>query len=43
MDNDEYIESVLPKGPYPPCLRMADRALFAEYPRYVDVDIQKEI
>ena len=23
------------KGPYPPCLRMADRALFAGYPRFV--------
>ena len=27
------IEGILPKGPYPPCLRMADRALFARYPR----------
>ena len=24
-----YIEGILPKGPYPPCLRMADRALLA--------------
>ena len=23
------------KGPYPPCLRMADRALLAGYPRIV--------
>ena len=23
------------KGPYPPCLRMADRALLAGYPRYM--------
>ena len=23
-----YIDDILPKGPYPPCLRMADRALF---------------
>ena len=30
-----YIESLLPKGPYPPCLRMADRALLAGYPRYL--------
>ena len=27
------IEGVLTKGPYPPCLRMADRALLAGYPR----------
>ena len=26
---------ILPKGPYPSCLRMADRALFAGYPRYM--------
>ena len=30
-----YIDGILPKGPYPPCLRMADRALLAGYPRYV--------
>ena len=24
---------ILPKGPYPPCLRMTDRALLARYPR----------
>ena len=24
------------KGPYPPCLRMADRALLARYPRYAE-------
>ena len=29
------IEGILPKGPYPPCLRMADRALLAGYPRIV--------
>ena len=29
-----FIEGILPKGPYPPCLRMADRALLAGYPRY---------
>ena len=26
-------DGILPKGPYPPCLRMADRALLAGYPR----------
>ena len=30
-----YIEGILPKGPYPPCLRMADRALLAGYLRYI--------
>ena len=29
------IKGILPKGPYPPCLRMADRALLAGYPQYV--------
>ena len=29
-----HIEGSLPKGPYPPCLRMADRALLAGYPWY---------
>ena len=29
------IEVNLPKGPYPPCLRMADRALLAGCPRYI--------
>ena len=29
-----YFEGILPKGPYPPCLRMADRALLAGYPRF---------
>ena len=29
-----YIDGILPKGPYPPCLRVADRALLAGYPRY---------
>ena len=28
------IDGIPPKGPYPPCLRMADRALLAGYPRY---------
>ena len=35
--NGIYIEGILPKGPYPPCLRMADRALLAGYPRYESV------
>ena len=35
----EDIEGILPKGPYPPCLRMADRALLAGYPRHVMDDI----
>ena len=29
-----HIEGILPKGPYPPCLRMAARALLTGYPRY---------
>ena len=29
-----YIDGILPKGPYPTCLRMADRAVLAGYPRY---------
>ena len=29
------IDGILPKGSYPPCLRMADRALLAGYPRYL--------
>ena len=32
---DAYINGILPKGPYPPCLRMADRALLAGYTRYM--------
>ena len=31
-----HFDGILPKGPYPPCLRMADRALLAEYPRYTE-------
>ena len=45
-----HIDGILPKGPYPPCLRMADRALLAGYPRYiniadnlVDVEIEEEV
>ena len=29
-----YIDGILPKGPYPLCLRMADRALLAGCPRH---------
>ena len=29
-----YIEGILPKGPYLPCVSMAGRALLARYPRY---------
>ena len=32
---DLYVDGVLPKGPYPPCLRMADRTLLAGYHRCV--------
>ena len=32
-----YIDGILPKGPYPPCLRMAVRALLGEYPRYLSL------
>ena len=31
----DEIDGILPKGPYPPCLRMADRALLAGYHRNV--------
>ena len=37
------IEGILPKGPYPPCLRMADRALLAGYPRYHGYTIRQEV
>ena len=30
-----HIDGILPKGPYPPCVSMADRALLAGYSRYV--------
>ena len=30
-----YIEGILPKGPYLPCLSMAGRALLAGYHRYI--------
>ena len=32
---EPYVDGILPNGPYPPCLRMADRALLAGYPRCV--------
>ena len=35
-------EGILPKGPYPPCLRMADRALLAGYPRETGGQYQYE-
>ena len=35
-----FIDGILPKRPYPPCLCMADRALLAGYPRYVNVMLQ---
>ena len=31
-----FIEGILPNGPYPLCLRMADRTLLAGYPRHDD-------
>ena len=37
-----HIEGILPNGPYPPCLRMADRALLAGYPRYQDIAITSQ-
>ena len=30
-----YIEGILPKGPYPPCFHMADRALLAGYTKFI--------
>ena len=35
----DNVDGILPKGPYPPCLRMADRALLAGYPRMLCVFI----
>ena len=34
-----YIDAILPKGTHLPCLRMADRALLAGYPRHADSTI----
>ena len=36
--NRYHIDGILPKGPYPPCLRMADRALLTGYPRYLHTE-----
>ena len=36
-----YIEGILPKGPYLPCVSMAGRALLAGYHRYVNGFMQK--
>ena len=35
QQSQAYVEGILPKWPYPPCLRMAYRALLAGYPRCV--------
>ena len=35
LHKNAHFEGILPKGPYPPCLRMADRALLAGYPRFM--------
>ena len=32
-----YVHGILPKGPYPPCLRMAHGALLARYPQCAGV------
>ena len=31
----KYFEDIMPKGPYPPCVNMAGRALLAGYHRFV--------
>ena len=31
----QQIDGIMQKGPYPPCLRMADKALLAGYPRLI--------
>ena len=36
-----YIEGILPRGPYLPCVSMAGRALLAGYPRYIN-DLMQE-
>ena len=35
-----YIEGILPKGPYLPCVSMAGRALLAGYHRYVTMQFE---
>ena len=32
-----YIEGILPKGPYLPCVSMAGRAHLTGYPQYADI------
>ena len=39
MLNYRYVEGILPKRPYPSCLRMADRALLAGYPWGMDREL----
>ena len=34
LNGNSHIDGILPKGPHPPCLRMADRALLVGYPRH---------
>ena len=36
-----YFDGILPKGPYPPCFRMTDRALLAGYPRFMVTLLEK--
>ena len=40
---DPHIDGILLKGSYPPCLRMADRALLAGYPRYLVCDFYQNM
>ena len=35
QSHKKYIDGILPKWPYPPCLRMADRSLLAGYSRCI--------
>ena len=37
------IDGILPKGPYPPCLRMVDRPILAEYPRNIGPIFQEAV
>ena len=40
ITNDgEHVDGILPNGPYPPCLHMADRALLAGYYRWIPMDV----
>ena len=38
-----HFNGILSKGPYPPCLRMADRAPLAGYPRLIDYHLEAEL